>query len=160
MSPLAYFITFHTHGTWLHGHAQGSVDPQHNRIGTPHIAPSPVLRARDAANLGHAPTLLGVPEREVVRGTIHSVCARREWPIHALNVRTTHVHIVVASPTPPERVMNDLKAWCTRRLREAGLVAPDARLWSRHGSTRWLNSDLSFARAIQYTLFEQGTDLP
>jgi hypothetical protein len=29
--PLAYFITFTTYGTWLHGNGAGSVDPAHNQ---------------------------------------------------------------------------------------------------------------------------------
>ena len=159
MPPLAYFITFHTYGTWLHGHENGSVDPKHNRVNTPHIAPSPSLAARDSGNLSGAPVTLDTRARAVVRATIEAVCSRRGWALHALNVRTTHIHLVVSSAATPERVMNDLKAWCTRRLREAGLVAPDARAWSRHGSTRWLNTQLSLARAIEYTLHEQGAPL-
>ena len=31
--PLAYFITFHTYGSWLHGAVSGSVDDEHNRPG-------------------------------------------------------------------------------------------------------------------------------
>ena len=31
--PLAYLITFHTYGSWLHGDAKGSVDREHSRYG-------------------------------------------------------------------------------------------------------------------------------
>ena len=32
---LAYFLTWTTYGTWLHGSAKGSVEKQHNVFGTP-----------------------------------------------------------------------------------------------------------------------------
>jgi hypothetical protein len=35
--PLAYFITFHTYGTWLHGQVPGSVDRAHDQFGTPFL---------------------------------------------------------------------------------------------------------------------------
>jgi hypothetical protein len=38
--PIAYFITFTTYGTWLHGDERGSVDKGHNRVGTEFIAPN------------------------------------------------------------------------------------------------------------------------
>lgn len=52
--------------------------------------------------------------------------------------------------------MNDLKSYATRRMREAGLLSPDERPWSHHGSTRYLNTDFSVAAAVRYTLLEQG----
>ena len=39
-TPLAFFITFRTYGTWLHGDPRGSVDRQHNRYGTPYLPPN------------------------------------------------------------------------------------------------------------------------
>jgi hypothetical protein len=56
----------------------------------------------------------------------------------ALNVRTNHVHLLVAANERPERVMSTLKTWTTRDLREAGLAAPGQKVWARHGSTRYL----------------------
>lgn len=45
--PLAYFITFRTHGTWLHGDQRGSVD-RHGRnvFGADRIALDPVSPSR------------------------------------------------------------------------------------------------------------------
>jgi len=54
--------------------------------------------------------------------------------------------------------MNDVKAWSTRRLVEAGLAARGAPIWARHGSTRNLNTPRSLSRAIAYVLQEQGVD--
>ncbi len=32
--PLGFLITFRCYGTWLHGNQRGSVDREHNKIGT------------------------------------------------------------------------------------------------------------------------------
>jgi len=53
--------------------------------------------------------------------------------------------------------MNQFKAWATRRLREAGFVGPDDRVWTRHGSTRYLTTEASVRRAITYSMDEQDT---
>ena len=78
----------------------------------------------------------------------------------ALNVRSNHVHALVSAENPVERVMNSLKAWSTRYLREAELVDHERTLWTRHGSTKWLFSDESVELIIAYIRDGQGPDLP
>jgi hypothetical protein len=39
-TPLAYFISFRTYGTWLHGDKRGSIDRHHNQYGSPYIPPN------------------------------------------------------------------------------------------------------------------------
>lgn len=72
----------------------------------------------------------------------------------AVNARSNHVHVVVDCPTgvSPERAMTEFKAWGTRRLRDSGLTAPHAPVWTEHGSTRWINDHASLAAAIDYVL--------
>lgn len=61
------------------------------------------------------------------------------------------MHLVcAASEVTPEQVMRESKAWATRALREAGMVDDGVRVWTRHGSTRYLRGDRSVARAIEY----------
>ncbi|MEL7483138.1 MAG: transposase [Planctomycetota bacterium] len=94
--------------------------------------------------------------RNVVCGAIERVCSRRDWDLLAINVRSNHVHtIVCASAHSPEAVMGQLKAWSTRDLREAGLVENRARLWTKMGSTRWIDSDRSLQAAIDYVVNHQ-----
>ncbi len=52
--------------------------------------------------------------------------------------------------------MNDFKAWASRRLREAFNEPMDRERWTRHGSTRWLNTQVSLQQAIAYVVDEQG----
>ncbi len=97
--------------------------------------------------------------REAVEAAIRETCAVRGWMLLALNVRTNHVHLVVVTDVPPERAMTSLKAWATRRLREAGPAHSHYRVWSSHGSTRHLPSEAAVEAAVNYVLFEQGEAL-
>lgn len=160
-SALAYFITFRCYGTWLHGDVRGAIDRKgHNTPGTELLRPSKRLEAWQAVHLKHPPFALDAARRAVVERTVVQVCTHRGWELHALNVRTNHVHQVLTADTSPERVMNTLKAWSTRRMREADLLSPDVKPWSRHGSTRYLFTPHAVEAACQYALEGQGADLP
>lgn len=87
--------------------------------------------------------------RTLVNSVMRKHCDFRGWPIHALNVRTNHVHVVVSASVPPEKVMGELKAWASRRLHESGLLGNE-KIWTRHGSTRYLNDETSVDGAIRY----------
>jgi hypothetical protein len=113
--PLAYFLTWHTYGTWLPGQADGSVDDAHHEYGTAFAPPDPERAVRCAAQLVHAPLTLDAPRRAAVQAAVVEVCAYRGWALLALHVRTTHVHAVVTAPVAPEKVLNDFKAYAMRR---------------------------------------------
>jgi REP element-mobilizing transposase RayT len=99
--------------------------------------------------------MLDQPARAVVDAAIREACEHRAWVNHALNVRSNHVHLVVTANTSPERAMADLKAWGTRRLRERGLAPPLGRMWTAHGSTRYLFDHRSLGMAIDYVVRHQ-----
>lgn len=103
--------------------------------------------------------LLDAAERAIVEEAVRGVCDHRGWFLTAVHVRTNHVHAVTAAAASPERIMSDFKSWSTRRLREAGLVGADTRVWSRHGSTRYLWDEASVERAAHYVVEGQGVDL-
>ena len=157
--PLGYLITCRTYGTWLHGDARGSVDRDHNLYGTPLRDPNPRLQQAERGRLKTPSVTLTVRQREVVAETIRSVCRKRDWSLLALNVRTTHFHVVVAAPEAPERVMHAFKAYAMRRLREDGSHGQGVPLWSRHGSTRYLWKPLQMEKACRYVAESQGEDL-
>ena len=52
--------------------------------------------------------------------------------------------------------MSDLKAWASRRLREAFSETADRNRWTQHGSTRYLWSDAVLAEKIAYVVEQQG----
>jgi len=77
-----------------------------------------------------------------------ATCSAKGWAVHALAVRTNHVHIVVTAPNErPEKVMVCLKAWASRRLNTR---LRTRRWWTRHGSTRYLKTEVSLAKAVAY----------
>ena len=65
---LAYFITFSTYGTWLHGSAkgQGSVDSEHNIYGTPFVEPDAQREAAAREVMVQAPYVMSAAERDIV----------------------------------------------------------------------------------------------
>jgi REP element-mobilizing transposase RayT len=97
--------------------------------------------------------------RITVQSAIVGVCEHRTWRLLALHVRTNHTHAVVAASAAPERVINDFKSYATRALRRAGLVGQGARIWSRHGSTRYLWKPDEVTAAIDYAVNRQGVML-
>ena len=153
--PIAYFITFRCYGTWLHGDRRGSVDRDSNIPFTPLLPPDERRERKERGRLAHSPVVLNPASRRVIERTIREVVAHRGWDLHALNARTNPVHIVVTADRSAERVMNDFKSWCTRRLREAGLFAPDVRPWVYHGSTQYVWTPADLLAVCQYVLEEQ-----
>ncbi|MEQ1764636.1 MAG: transposase [Pyrinomonadaceae bacterium] len=99
-------------------------------------------------------------QRRAVYHAIREVCRFRDFTILALNVRTNHVHVVVSAESKPEKIIEAFKSYATRRLRSEDLVSVDAKVWSRHGSTRYLWKDRSVNAAIEYVLHGQGEDVP
>ncbi|MEX0784131.1 MAG: transposase [Dehalococcoidia bacterium] len=150
---LAYFITFRCYGTWLPGDERGWVNRQHNVRGTPMLPPRPALEDRKRGALRHPPARLTDAMRVAVEDSIRETCAYRDWELAAVNARTNHVHMVVsADGMAPEEVMRQVKAWATRRSREAGLWEPRRPLWSDHGSTVYLWSEAQVQAAVWYVL--------
>ena len=157
--PVAYLLTWTCYGTWLHGDPRGSVDDDHRTYGAPFLSRDPASQRRDHLRLRHVPVTLGKTPRQIVADTIADHCRHRGWDPFAVNVRSNHVHVVVAAgEVPPERVLSELKAWSTRRLREAGYATSTTRLWTRHGSTRYLWNDRSVESAVAYVC--HGQDHP
>ena len=159
MPLLGYLITVHTYGTWLQGQNKGSVDKKHNTPNTEKLPPNPTRKAIATGSLKHPPMHLDAQQRYVTNATILEVCEYRGWQLHAMNVRTTHWHTVVTAPHSPERVMNDFKGYATRGLRNSGVMSRSLEPWGYHGSTRYLDTPESFARAIDYVLNDQGPPL-
>ena len=150
-TPLAYFLTWTTYGTWLHGDARGSV-----KSGKPGIQP-PDMRCEERAlqSMSESEVLLTPQQRELVDSTIRRHCEIRKWTVHAVNVRSNHVHAVISALVPPDAVMAQLKAWCSRKLGET-CGKSRRRWWTEHGSTRWINDEKHLHTAVQYVMDYQG----
>jgi len=96
------------------------------------------------------PFTLDARSREVVGQAIREHAEFKRWTLLAISVRSNHVHLLIRAGEPPERVMTACKAWATRALRSEGTVSPEGRVWTRHGSTRWINDRESLDAAYKY----------
>jgi REP element-mobilizing transposase RayT len=157
--PLAYLITFTTFGTWLHGDPRGSADRDHNIPGTPYLDPNPRRAGWERRRARQSSVTLDSVARSVVKAAVVEVCGYRDWSLHALNVRTNHVHAVVSAPVRPELILHDLKAYATRALRRARRAGAGNTPWTRGGSTRYLWKTESVRAACRYVEEGQGPDL-
>jgi len=154
--PIAYFLTYTTFGTWLHGREQGSVDKDHNQVGSLRIAPNPQRQSANLERLGNAAYQLDAPRRRVVLETIEEVAAHRHWNLLAAHVRSNHVHALINANTSPEKILSDLKAWSSRRLSERFSELDTTKRWTRHGSTLYLWSEDQLAEKLRYVIEDQG----
>jgi REP element-mobilizing transposase RayT len=159
--PLAYFLTWNTYGTWLPGDQRGWIEYRRGWQ-----LPDPIRELEAAALMTEDACRLDQEQRKRVEAQVAETCEVRNWRLWAVNCRTNHIHVVVTADRKPELVRNQLKAWCTRRLKELDDVrrAANPRLtlrenwWAERGSQRYINDEDSLEAAIRYVL--EGQDGP
>jgi len=160
-TPLAYLITFRCFGTWLHGDKRGSIDRFHNHYKSPYIEPNERWHRHNTQVLEGKPVVLKLSQRQLVDRAVLETCDFRKWHLHALNVRTNHVHVVVSIGfLAPDRALSAFKANATRKMPEDGCWLQDSSPWAEKGSKRYLWNERSVAQAIAYVLYGQGDDPP
>ena len=146
MEVRAYLLTWTTYGTWLPGDSRGWVDRHHKAAGDP----DPQREAAARRAMDEEAVTLDQRLREVARAAIEDSATRRGWFVHALEVRSNHVHVIVsAHQVPPGRIMGTLKGYASQALNAAG-PSPRVRWWTRDGSKRKLPTDEALAHAVHY----------
>jgi REP element-mobilizing transposase RayT len=154
--PIAYLFTWITYGTWLPGDARGWVEFRHG-----FQLPNPILEQASAARMTEDACVLTLPQRQRAELQVAETCSHNAWPLHAVNCRSNHIHVVPSSPEHPTTIRKQLKAWCTRRLNEQqialGIPEPLHRTnwWAERGSIRWIFDENDLAAAIDYVLNQQ-----
>lgn len=157
---MAYLITFRCYGTWLHGDERGSVNRKFNNIYGSSKRPKNLrLDSMEFLILKNKPFVLTAMKRLVVEDSIRNVCDHRGYLLYTVQARTNHVHCVVSAMEKPEKIMGAFKAYSTRHLRKAGLAAAEAKIWSRHGSTRYLWTENHIETTVKYVMNGQGQEL-
>lgn len=91
--PLAYFLTWTTYGTWLPGDERGWCKRGSRVISTP----DPALHDAARSALVEEPVTLNPTQRSLVDAVIVKHCEIRQGVLHACNVRSNHIHIVVSA---------------------------------------------------------------
>ena len=153
--PLAYFLTWPTYGTWLPGDQRGWI---HHRRGFQ--LPDPITKMEAKARMSDDACRLNSDDRRVVELTIAAHCQFRNWTLHAVNCRSNHLHVVVSAGQHPDKVREELKAWCTRKLKSfhrermsqelCETAELRSRWWAERGSKRYINDVDSLEAAIRY----------
>ena len=144
--PLAIFLTWTTYGSWLPGDARGWVN-DHGLL----QEPRPGLAHHARLLMREQTVVLRTDQRHAVEEAIFEQCRFRSWTLHAVNCRTTHVHVVVSSGEHmPYRVMGSFKAWCSRQLSEG--VRGRQRWWTKGGSMRRLYDQRAIEATVEYVV--------
>jgi len=88
------------------------------------------------------------------RKKVHQVCLRhakiRGWVLHAINVRSNHVHLVVTADADPKKVRDQFKANATRVLRQPPDAIVHEKIWTRGGDTEIIDGDESLEQVVLY----------
>lgn len=135
------------------------MDRHHKKPGSRLVDADPKRMAAERFQMKQRPYYLDENHRQAVLVSLMERCTDRQWNLLAAHVRTNHVHVLVEAEALPERVMNDLKSYASRRLNQLGFDKPDRKRWSRHGSTRWLWKRESVLAAIRYVIDKQGQQM-
>lgn len=149
--PIAYFITWTTYGSWLPGDDRGWVEKP-SRLREPDPAREDYARRM----MTESECSLSDEQRRIVEQTVQDHCAIRGWQLHVVNCRTQHVHAVLSAPIEPDQVLQELKTWCTRKLRDHERarfgrdVARRENWWTENGSKRKIFDDDGLEAAIIY----------
>ena len=155
LSFVKCLLTFACYGCHLPGERDGIVNGKRNRQVDPFVALSPQLSQAVRTSMKQPQYVMDSQRANAVLAAMRETCEFRGWRVYAIHVRTNHVHAVLEGLATPERMLNDLKAYASRKLNEMGWDPPAVKRWARHGSTRYLNDERSLAAAIRYVVEEQ-----
>ena len=159
--PIAYLITFRCYGTWLHGDERGSINRFNNQYQSPYLAVDKNWESYNKSKLKGEAVLLDAKERKIFEQTIREVCKFKDWVLHAVNVRTNHVHAVVSiGDHLSATALNAFKSYSTKNLRQNGCWKSSGSPWADKGSRRYLWNEKSLETAIEYVAGGQGGKLP
>ena len=157
-TPLAYFISFRSYGTWLHGDKRGSIDRFHNRYSDPYLPQNETWQGHNRKQLKTDPFILKAKERGSVENAIRETCSIRKWDLQAFNIRTNHVCTVVTANRKPSIVLNAFKAnpemyapqfggYCAYGMANGHKAPTDPQAWSIIDNKLYLN----YSKDVQKT---------
>jgi REP element-mobilizing transposase RayT len=155
-SPYAYFITFTTYGTRLHGDQRGTVDRENNQFDTPLCKTNHNLNWHMKKQSKQSQIILTDEQRQAVLTAIKNTCQHNNWQLFAAHVRSNHIHLIVKSGSPPEKIMSTLKSFSTKALNKQRGTKRNKTYWTRHGSTRYIWCSDFLYPAMQYVIDGQG----
>ncbi len=144
--PIAFFITWTVYGTFLQGDARGW---RKRRRGNQ--KPQPMLAIWRRERLKFGVDVLSSAQRKAVNAEINRLCDYRNWKLWTHDARSNHVHVVVtARGFTGKKARDQLKANCTRVLREKWSKFVDRPIWTVGGDWQCINAEEELEQAILY----------
>jgi REP element-mobilizing transposase RayT len=132
--PLAFFITWTVYGSHLQGDERGW---RRRRKGNQ--LPQPRLAKWRRERLKYDVIVLSSEQRAVVEAVCRCHCEHRYWHLWEVNARSSHVHVVVTATGYSGKIVRDqLKANCTRGLRERWSQFRDRVVWTIGGDWEYI----------------------
>jgi len=154
--PYAFFITFPTYGSWVHGNSKSSVHHSQNQYTGPLLPPNPNLECQIINTMKEKPYIMSHVQREAVLESIKETCQFKSWELIAAHVRSNHIHLLVRANAKPNNIMNTLKAYASRKLKQHCVGYKRTKFWARHGSTRYIWRIEYISGALNYLVYQQG----
>ncbi len=144
--PLAFFITFAVYGNFLQGDSRGW-----RSRGKGTQRPQPLLERWHRDRLNHDVVMLDEQQRAAIQVAIEKLCDHRGWKLWVANPRSSHVHVVVtAVGYNGAKVRDQIKANCTRVIRESWPLFVDRPVWAVGGDWKCVNKEEDLEQIILY----------
>lgn len=144
--PVGYLITWTVYGTFLQGDSRWW-----KKRNSGEQPPQPLLEQWHRDRLKHDVILLNDDHRKSVESEIEFHCQNRGWKLWVVNARTNHVHVVVtAAGYLGDKIRDQLKANCTREIREIDNRFVDRPVWTTKGDVQFLKKDDDLEKAVVY----------
>ncbi len=140
-----YFITWTTYGTWLPGDGRGW-----RQTGRGEREPQPLLEDWCRRKMNENPVLLTPVQRNKIELICFEHVKIRNWHIHAIAVRSNHVHIVVTADAEPTKVRDQFKANSTRVLRQPPEALNREKVWTRGGDCSNVDNEDDLEKIVLY----------
>ena len=144
--PYAYFITFTTRGSRLHGCVKGSVNRKGEYIGI-----NSNWEGFDKSEMKNPPIVLSTNQRQIVHDALKSHCEKNRLILHIVAVQSNHVHILIsANNYTLDYVATALKAAATNALHKSGEFEKSVKIWTRKASKRYVFNDEEYLNVYDY----------
>ena len=155
-ATISLFITWTAYGSWLPGDSRGWKKWKQGQQ-----QPQPQLEDWCKGRMKEKPVLLDQHQRQAVEHVIRKHAEHRRWELHAVSVRSNHVHVavtvlpVVSNKTERvgdgiKRVRDELKANGTRVLRQLMNPVPNKKIWTKGGVIQFIDSDDDLEQVVIY----------
>ncbi len=117
--------------------------------------PQPLLEAWCRNNMKSSEVKLSPADRVTTENAIREHCQVRGWKVLAVNIRSNHAHLVIAANAPPKTVRDQLKANCTRALRQQPVPLIAEKTWATGGDIEFIYDENDLERVICYVVEAQ-----